>query len=106
MLILLLKTSLVVHGTHPGVRNCGDNNYYYGNLNYDPDSVIMRFNPVTSNTAKFEYQSPGHSLDLTYSKYLTIRIDNEGERCAYSSADAGWQSRYHERRSLQRYIPK
>ena len=79
----------------PGVRNCGDNNYYYGNLNYDPDSVIMRFNPVTSNTAKFEYQSPGHSLDLTYSKYLTIRIDNEGDRCAYSSADAGWQSRYH-----------
>ena len=32
----------------------------------------MRFNPLTSNTAKFEYQSPGHT-DLN-SKYLTKEL--------------------------------
>ena len=56
----------------------------------------MGINPVTSKTIKFEGDgSSGHSLDLSYSKYLTIRIDSEGDRCAYSSDDEAWQSRYH-----------
>jgi|MDSV01.1.fsa_nt_gb prepilin-type N-terminal cleavage/methylation domain-containing protein len=83
----------------PGVRNCGDNNYYYGNLTYNQNlsgGPAMGINPVTSKTIKFEGDgSSGHSLDLSYSKYLTIRIDSEGDRCAYSSDDEAWQSRYH-----------